>query len=138
MTHRGHTQMVDMEMRIAKFSDGSVWVSFEDLGALVNWLGSEEVRSEEGREKMRKANVQKRLSRFRDEAMKVHKESRILDNEQAKAWFEYWTERGMDDMKHRWEKETSFDIKKRMIRWRDNPNQRKPAQEKMQFSGPRS
>lgn len=118
LTHIGTIQCMDLTISAAKLSDETVYIPAFELDRILDWLsGREEIP--EDRERARKANIQARLQKFRDRALEVHNKERILSKEQAALWFAYWTERGEDDYKHRWEKEASFDIIRRMKTWRD-------------------
>ncbi len=73
------------------------------------------------------AAADKRASVFKDQCRKVNEEHKLLSNKDIWDFYKYWTERSSGHRKHRWEKETSFDIKRRMERWAEN-NEKKRAQ----------
>ena len=53
---------------------------------------------------------------FREACRVAHKDAKVLNSEEAKAFFEYWTE-GHDSGKGRWQAEPFFDIVRRMRTW---------------------
>jgi biotin operon repressor len=53
---------------------------------------------------------------FREACRVAHKDAKVLNTEEAKAFFEYWTE-GHDSGKGRWQAEPFFDIVRRMRTW---------------------
>lgn len=126
LTHRGTLYCDDTVVNVVKLSDGTVYVPVEQFESSLSLFGEQPASAEE-RERARKANIQQRFDKFRKRALEIHRAEKVLSTEQATRWFEYWTERGEDDYKHRWEKEKSFDILKRMITWRDRNVSAPPA-----------
>jgi hypothetical protein len=54
------------------------------------------------------------------EVLSSEREKYYQEKEENKKFFEYWTEHGAKDLKMRFEKETSFEISKRLDRWFEN------------------
>lgn len=80
-----------------------------------NRAATEEViRKREG-EKLR---MNERLAAFRERCLEIHRSRSILDKEQSKLFFEYWTEISPNGKKHRWEFQKTFDIALRMQNWK--------------------
>jgi len=72
---------------------------------------------QEGKEKkegLRPARMS--FENFREACRVAHKDAKVLNSEEAKAFFEYWTE-GHDSGKGRWQAEEFFDIVRRMRTW---------------------
>lgn len=62
---------------------------------------------------------------FRERCLKVHRDSAILSDAEAKAFFDYWTE-GHPETKPRYATMDKFDIAKRMGTWKRNNFSAKP------------
>lgn len=118
LTHIGTIQCMDLVISAAKLSDGTIYIPAAELDHILDWLMKKD-ETPPAQERARKMNIEARLQKFRSRALEVHNKARILSKEQAAEWFAYWTERGEEDFKHRWEKEKSFDIERRMKTWRD-------------------
>lgn len=74
--------------------------------------------------KDKKNNIEEREKRFTNAAIRTNHLHNILrvsevHNTNGKSFIEYWTEHGENDRKMRFEKETSFNIKKRLLRWKN-------------------
>ena len=67
------------------------------------------------------------FDQFRAKCLSIHKEHRILSDDEAKAFFDYWTE-GHPETKPRYASADRFDIAKRMGTWKRNNFTAKPAQ----------
>jgi len=67
-----------------------------------------------------KGTPEERVAAFKELCRAVHAEKAILSGTQVRKWFDYWTEISPGAVKHRWELEKTFDIAKRMTRWRDS------------------
>lgn len=75
--------------------------------------------------KDKKNNIEERGKRFRSLILEVNCANNILPtlevfNTNGRSFVEYWTEHGENDRKMRFEKETSFDIKRRLLTWKNN------------------
>lgn len=70
-----------------------------------------------------KKTIQIRKSEFEQKLVEIfrfEREQFYHEKEENKKFFDYWTEHGPKDLKMRFEKETSFDIAKRLDRWFEN------------------
>lgn len=74
-------------------------------------------RKKEEREQRVTAPPRMSFEIFKQACRDVHKKSAILSNEEAKAFFEYWTE-GSATGKGRWQSQKVFDIALRMGTWK--------------------
>lgn len=80
-----------------------------------------------------KFSIEKRAEIFGNLVLKINCDNNILGisevlSTNGKSFIEYWTEHGENDRKMRFEKETAFDIKKRLLRWKNNNyNNAKPT-----------
>ena len=80
-----------------------------------------------------KNNIEERKDKFTTLVLNCNKDNNILTtldvlNTNGKSFIEYWTERGENDRKMRFEKQASFDIKRRLLTWRNNNyNNAKPT-----------
>jgi hypothetical protein len=59
------------------------------------------------------------FDQFRARCLKVHTESKLLSDAEAKAFFDYWTE-GHPETKPRYATMDKFDVAKRMATWKRN------------------
>lgn len=76
---------------------------------------------------------EERCADFRLLCLAVHREKKILSDEEARKFFLYWTERSPNGKKHRWEFERTFDIARRMTYWAGNVRpERKQYQQESQ------
>ena len=84
-------------------------------------------------EKEPKNNMKERDTKFGNNVLKINCDNDILPisevlSTNGTSFIEYWTERGENDRKMRFEKQTSFDIKRRLLPWRNNNyNNAKPT-----------
>jgi len=80
-----------------------------------------------------KNNIIERESKFTDKVFKINRDNDIMItlqvfNVNGTSFIEYWTERGENDRKMRFEKQASFDIKRRLLTWKSNNyNNAKPT-----------
>ena len=80
-----------------------------------------------------KDDIEKRRDKFAYLAIDINYDNNILTtlevlNTNGTSFIEYWTERGENDRKMRFEKQTSFYIKRRLLTWRNNNyNNAKPT-----------
>jgi uncharacterized protein YdaU (DUF1376 family) len=82
----------------------------------------DEVEEEEGIDKKARAKVvttKLDYEGFRARCLEVHKERSVLSDNEAKAFFDYWTE-GHPETKPRYASMDKFDIAKRMSTWKRN------------------
>ena len=75
--------------------------------------------------KKTKNNIKEGKGRFTNLVIKINYDNDILPplqviNTNGISFIEYWTEHGENDRKMRFEKQTSFDIKRRLLTWRNN------------------
>lgn len=64
-----------------------------------------------------KKSISERASDFKTQIWNIAKGTDYEDVEKLKAFWEYWSEHGENDKKMRFEKQTSFDIKRRLGTW---------------------
>ena len=62
-------------------------------------------------------SVAERQSAFRTRCGEVHRSESILDDIEAKRFFDYWTEKNPKGTRMRFEMERTFDVKLRMNTW---------------------
>lgn len=76
-------------------------------------------------EKESKDGIKERDTNFGNKVLKINCDNDILSiseviNTNGTSFIEYWTEHGENDRKMRFEKQASFDIKRRLLTWRNN------------------
>lgn len=79
-----------------------------------------EAKAEEDYTLRGEQDAERRYQKFRLACLEIWHKYKILNADEAKAFFEYWSERSIGARKHKWEYQKSFDIKKRMERWKTN------------------
>ena len=78
-------------------------------------------------------NIEERRREFADKVLKTNYDNNILNSTEilsinGTSFIEYWTEHGENDRKMRFEKQASFDIKRRLLTWKNNNfNNAKPT-----------
>jgi hypothetical protein len=82
-------------------------------------VNEEGKNQKKGRRKEEKNSltVEERLSAFRTRCLEIHQSEKILSNEEAKKFFDYWTEKNPTGRKMLFEMQKTFDPKLRMITW---------------------
>ena len=65
----------------------------------------------------REEKKKERLEAFRVRCLEVHQQEKILTKDEAKKFFDYWTETSEGALKHQWEFKKTFNIKLRMEQW---------------------
>lgn len=76
-----------------------------------------------------------RVARFNIEVINLKLEvRRILNQNQLMDFIEYWTEKNPNGRKMRFEKEKTFDISKRLKRWKRNDEKWNPVKRKIDIS----
>jgi hypothetical protein len=81
------------------------------------------IKKEQPKEKIaqKRKGIEERAIEFKQQLMEVYKEEPdALPSEEWKKFLEYWTEHGQSDKKMRFEKQTSFNIKRRLTTWKNN------------------
>lgn len=143
LTHEGAVEVLGAEglsMRVIQLSDGNRYIQEDDFRRVLAWLDGrlEPTQPKQTPEKKEEAAV-KRCQKFREQALAIHKAEKILSDNEAKRWYDYWTERSAGRYKHRWEYETTFDIRKRMQTWasRVRYEEPKPANSDSKYWNPR-
>ena len=81
-----------------------------------------------------KDNIIERKEKFTSFVLRINREGNNIIhtlevvNNNGTSFIEYWTEKGEKDRKMRFEKQASFDIKRRLLTWKNNNyNNAKPT-----------
>ena len=112
-------------------------VNLEKHGNIECWTTNDLLEHMEGYaqyiSKEPKDSIEKRKGRFTLSVMNTNHHNNILTtlevlSTNGTSFIEYWTEHGENDRKMRFEKQTSFDIKRRLLTWKNNNyNNAKPT-----------
>ena len=84
---------------------------------------------EEKRREEKKKEIEERKAEFKNSVKSKWEELggvNYLPQSEAKSFFEYWSEHGENDRKMRKEKQTSFDIGRRLGTWKKNYRPQNP------------
>jgi len=92
---------------------------------------SNEFKPKEPVQKRIEISKEDRMSNFYN-AVAVHGKSQNMSKDEMRKFYDYWSESGENEKKMRFEKEKTFDIKKRIVRWMQNVNNNNNASQSEQ------
>lgn len=79
------------------------------------------VNDKENKRDAAKAATLKRISDFKESLYPYTKsKGGLYDNDMVKKFFDYWSETNKSETKMRWELEKTFEVSKRLIKWKSN------------------
>lgn len=113
------------EFLIQKFKDGTKELKGTENLGVIDWIGLMEEYAQYVSNPPQKNTIEERREKFIDLAFDINADTMILSsveiwNTNGKSFVEYWTEHGENDRKMRFEKQASFDIKRRLLTWKNN------------------